>query len=146
MYMYVPRLGVESQLQLLAYTTATAMQIQAMSVACTTAHGNTGSLTPWARPGIEPTSSWIQVGWFPLHHSRNSEIVVFKASNQTDVVSSSPECFGPCLFIKKLPAFEKCYSFTLRLAAGLGTAEKVLIMLCSGSFGGAQRETSLLTS
>ena len=28
---------------------------------CTTAHGNAGSLTHWARPGIEPTSSWILV-------------------------------------------------------------------------------------
>ena len=27
----------------------------------TTAHGNTGSLTHWARPGIEPVSSWILV-------------------------------------------------------------------------------------
>ena len=32
-----------------------------MSMTYTTAHGNTGSLTHWARPGIEPTSSWILV-------------------------------------------------------------------------------------
>ena len=36
-------------------------QIQAISVTYTTAHGNTRSLTHWARPGIEPTSSWILV-------------------------------------------------------------------------------------
>ena len=29
----------------------------------TTAHGNTGSLTHWARPGIVPMSSWIEVGF-----------------------------------------------------------------------------------
>jgi len=29
----------------------------------TTAHGNTGSLTHWARPGIEPTTSWFLVGF-----------------------------------------------------------------------------------
>ena len=29
----------------------------------TTAHGNAGSLTHWARPGIKPKSSWILV-WF----------------------------------------------------------------------------------
>ena len=44
----VPRLGVQSELQLLTYTTA---------------HGNDGSLTHWAGPGIKPTSSWIPVGF-----------------------------------------------------------------------------------
>ena len=34
-------------------------QIRAAFATYTTAHGNTGSLTPWARPGIKPTSSWI---------------------------------------------------------------------------------------
>ena len=37
--------------------------IQATFVTYTTAHGNTGSLTQWERPGIEPTSSWILVGF-----------------------------------------------------------------------------------
>ena len=32
-----------------------------MSANYTTAHGNTGSLTHWARPGIESASSWILV-------------------------------------------------------------------------------------
>ena len=38
-------------------------QIQAISVTYTTAHGNARSLTPWVRPGIEPESSWILVGF-----------------------------------------------------------------------------------
>ena len=29
----------------------------------TTAHGKAGSLTQWGRPGIEPSSSWILVGF-----------------------------------------------------------------------------------
>ena len=37
--------------------------IPAASATYTTAHGNTGSLTHWARPGIEPASSWILVGF-----------------------------------------------------------------------------------
>ena len=45
-HMEVPRLGVEWERQLPAYTTATAML---------------DPLTHWARPGIEPTSSWILV-------------------------------------------------------------------------------------
>ena len=46
-HMEVPRLGIELELQLLAYTTA---------------HGNARSLTHRARPGIEPASSWVLVG------------------------------------------------------------------------------------
>ena len=34
-----------------------------MSVTYTEAHGNVGSLTHWARPGIEPTFLWIPVGF-----------------------------------------------------------------------------------
>ena len=45
-HMEVPRLGVRSELQLLAYTTA---------------QGNSGSLTHSVRPGIKPVSSWILV-------------------------------------------------------------------------------------
>ena len=52
--MEVPRLGVESELQLPATATATAMQIQATFATYTTAHSNNESLTHWARPGIEP--------------------------------------------------------------------------------------------
>ena len=37
-------------------------RIQTTSVTYTTAHGNTGSLTHWARPGIEPTS-WVLYRW-----------------------------------------------------------------------------------
>ena len=36
-------------------------QIQATSVTCATAFSNAGSLTHWARPEIEPPSSWILV-------------------------------------------------------------------------------------
>ena len=38
-------------------------QIQAASVTYTTAHGDAGYLTQWARPGIEAASSWILVGF-----------------------------------------------------------------------------------
>ena len=37
--------------------------IQAESATYTTAHSNGGSLTHWVMPGIEPTSSWILVGF-----------------------------------------------------------------------------------
>ena len=38
-------------------------QIWAASVTYTTALGNSGFLTQWARPGIEPASSWMLVGF-----------------------------------------------------------------------------------
>ena len=44
--MEVPRLGVQSELQLPAYATATEMQDRATSVTYTTAHRNARSLTP----------------------------------------------------------------------------------------------------
>ena len=37
--------------------------IWAASSTYTTAHSNTGSLTHWARPGIDPTTSWFLVGF-----------------------------------------------------------------------------------
>ena len=72
-YMEVPRLGVRSELQLLVYTTAA-------SATYTTAHGNTRSLTHWARPGMEPTSSWILVGFIsavPQHERLNIYFSLF---------------------------------------------------------------------
>ena len=44
-HMEVPSLGVELELQLLAYTTGTAMQDLSVSVTYISAHGNPGSLT-----------------------------------------------------------------------------------------------------
>ena len=38
-------------------------QIQAMAATYITAHGNTRSLTHWARPGIRPTTSSFLVGF-----------------------------------------------------------------------------------
>ena len=55
--------GCSCQLELwpLTYARATATGIWAESATYTTAHGNAGSLTHWARPGIEPKTSWFLV-------------------------------------------------------------------------------------
>ena len=57
--MEVPRLGVEWELQMPAAATAT----QAPSRACDLCHSSWQCrlLTPLARPGNEPASSWILV-------------------------------------------------------------------------------------
>ena len=57
------RLGVESVLQLRPTPQPQQQGTQALSAAYTTAHGNTRYLTHWARPRIEPASSWILVGF-----------------------------------------------------------------------------------
>ena len=57
-HMEVHRLGVESELQLLACTTATATRIWAASATYTTAQQ-----CHWVRPGVEPVSSWVLVGF-----------------------------------------------------------------------------------
>ena len=45
-------------------------EIQAASSACTTAPGNARSPTDWARPGIEPTFSWILVKFISAEPQR----------------------------------------------------------------------------
>ena len=55
----VPKLGVaevELELPLPAYAISTATTYAR-------AHGNSRSLTQWARPGIEPAFSWILAGF-----------------------------------------------------------------------------------
>ena len=76
-HMEVPRLGVQSELQLPVYATATAT-LWDLSCICDLYHssrGNVRSLTQWARPGTEPVFSWILVGfittkpWWELHYA-----------------------------------------------------------------------------
>ena len=71
----VSRLGVELELQLPIYTTATAMPDLRHVVTYTIADGNTRSLTHWARPGIEPVSSWILVRF--VFAEPQQELLVF---------------------------------------------------------------------
>ena len=72
-HMRVPRLGVQSELQLQAYATATQCWIWAASATHAAACSNARSLTHWMRPGIELTSSqWLCRVLNPLNHNRNS--------------------------------------------------------------------------
>ena len=60
-----------------AYATATVTLIQAASATCAIAWNNTGSLTHWTRPGIEPASSWRLCQILnPLSHNGNSSFVL----------------------------------------------------------------------
>ena len=69
----VPGLGVNLELQL---QPTPQPQIQATSMTYAVACSNTGSLTHWARPGSEPTSSWGQCWVLNLpSHNGNSKII-----------------------------------------------------------------------
>ena len=59
-YLFIYCLFAISWAALVAYGNSQARGwIGVASATYTTAHGNAGSLTPWARPGIEPVSSWM---------------------------------------------------------------------------------------
>ena len=76
-HMEVPRLGVKSELQLQAYTTAIAT-LDLSHICNTTSSGNVGSLTHWTRPEIEHASSRTVCHVLNLvSHNRNSK---FKSS------------------------------------------------------------------
>ena len=69
--MEVPSLGIKLELQLPAYTIATATP----DLTYTTAWDNAKSLTHQTRPGIEPTFSWILVRFLPTEPQR--ELLAF---------------------------------------------------------------------
>ena len=54
----------------------------AMSATYATAHSNTGSLTHWVRPGIEPTSSWILAGFITTEPQQ--ELLSWALQSQVD--------------------------------------------------------------
>ena len=75
--MEVTSLGVKLELQLLACTKPQKHQIRATSATYNTAHGKTGSLTHWMRPGIEPGSSWILVRFISTEPRRELHKHIF---------------------------------------------------------------------
>ena len=83
--MEVPRLGIELELQLLAYTTATARPDPSCIWTHTTTHGNAGSPTHWVRPGIKPTSSWILVGLITAEPQQEFQNFFFFFSHTCDL-------------------------------------------------------------
>ena len=62
-HMEVPRLGVNQSYNCWPTPQRQQYQIWATSATYTIAHGNTGSLTHWVRPKMEPTTSWFLVGF-----------------------------------------------------------------------------------
>ena len=67
--MEIPRPGAESELQLLAYATATAMS------------DPQPTKDPLRMPGIEPESSWMLVGFFSAEPQGNFLPIFYKGAN-----------------------------------------------------------------
>ena len=63
-------------------------QIQAESGIYTTAHGNSGSLTHWARSGIEPTTSWFLVGLVFIEPRWELPVFTFFKKNLFELIYS----------------------------------------------------------
>ena len=66
--------------------------IRALSATYTTAHGNAGSLTHGARPGMEPASSRIPVGFLTRRATMGTPMTPFSTYFPTDIgaVNSQP--------------------------------------------------------
>ena len=72
-HMEVPRLGVES--------------VPRLRPTYTTAHGNAGSLAHWAKPEIEPTSSWILVGFVNCWATKGTpQVTLLNLSGKLQVI------------------------------------------------------------
>ena len=70
--------------------------IQTASVTYTTAHGNTKSLTHWAKLGMEPTSSWILIGFVTAEPQLEFPLNILLGSRGK--VKFLPAYFEPWLF------------------------------------------------
>ena len=113
-HMEVPRLGVELELQLPAYTTASAMR----GVSCVyDLHHSSKQwqmgLTHWERPGFEPTSSWILVGFVNLWATKGTPLIVLLI--HTYLVTNDAEFLFMCLFTPS--AYPLCWNVSLYLCS-----------------------------
>ena len=92
-HMEVPRLGVESHLQMPAYSN--------MSVTYTIAHGHAGSLTHWTRPGIETASSWILVGFVttePQQDPTAPAVFIIVPVTRNEIPPNHQPPYPPCSY------------------------------------------------
>ena len=87
-HMEVPRRGVESELQLLACTPATATRDR--SRVCDLQHSSRQRriLHPLARPGMEPCPHGCWSGSLPLSHDRNARLMLHSRSFTCGSVTS----------------------------------------------------------
>ena len=92
-----PRLGVESVLQLLTYTTTQQYQPDLSPICdlhCSFLVATPDPLTHWARPGIKPVSLWIPVRFFtcwatmgtPYRYAFKYSFFIFIKQEMVDII------------------------------------------------------------
>ena len=109
--------------------------IRAASGTYTTAHGNTESLTHWARPGIEPATSWFLVRFInrwamtgtPLFSYFKCSFNYFHAKSQSSLWSSLHDTDPPHLpVIVHIPPLSTCQS-RRNAMKGLTTVDQFIL-------------------
>ena len=99
-HMEVPRLGVQSELQL--HHSHSNIRSEPRLKPTTTAHCNPRSLTHWSRPGIKPETSWFLVGF--VSTAPQWELPCLCVFNKI-----LPTCFSECTYhLIVLPAMYQC--------------------------------------
>ena len=105
----VPRLRVEWELQLPTYAAATATSDP--SRICDLHHSSRGSLTPWAKAGMEPASSRFLVG-FVNHWAMKGAPPEFTWVSLSGFSFSKACC--PCLYFSNVQFMEEVCSESWR--------------------------------
>ena len=108
-HMEVPRLGVQSIRSHQPIPQPQQCRIQAESAACATGCGDAGSLAYWVGPGIEPSSSWILVGFASFWATMGTTCFLFKN-----------EIFEVLLWWSRL-RIQHCHCSSLGHCRGLGS-------------------------
>ena len=104
-HMEVPRLGVKVELQLPACSTHSNARSELHLQATPQLTATPGSLTHWARPGIEPASSWILVSFVSAApQGELPDHILYAVIYENPYCSvRSPACSQPSEIIKTHP-------------------------------------------
>jgi len=85
--------------------------IRAIAASIHHSHSNAESLTHWARPGIEPASSWMIVRFISLNHNGNSKILLWFMSTSVWPMFSSRSFTLSGLTLRFLINFEFIFTY-----------------------------------
>ena len=111
---------VWSELQLLVYTTAMKHQIRAASVTYTTAWGNVRSLIHWVRPGVQPRSSWILVGFIIAEQQQELQLENSYKNSKIQLILCSHSSTNTISLVHQNPSLVLSYLSTVS-SQGRGT-------------------------
>ena len=106
-----------------------------MSATYITAHGNTGSLAHWARPGIKPSTSWFPVGYINHCAMTGTPPTFFICGLINDGHSDWCVVVPHSRFHLHFSNNQWCWAFLCVCACWPSSLEKCLWVFCSFSVG-----------